>query len=211
MIKSFPGYVLLLIALIYGVDFTIAEVVTQANGNGRLSYYPFANISPANVSTFSFIKNILLNNDPKDQFYAQPLVFQNRVFLASVKNNIYQLDATTGDLLMSKNMGIPFNQGNDIDCLDIPIGVEGIVGTPVIDRSTSTVYFVSKSYKPGTTSGVGNGLFKLHVLDWKTWTVRPNFPKMLSGNNGHGLPFNPGVHLQRPALHLQELLSCTIK
>jgi len=179
---------IILYTLCFGQD-ARADVVTQGNGNGRLSYYPFANISPTNVATLSVAKNIRLN-DPEDQFFAQPLVYKNLVFLASVKNNIYQLDATSGNVLRSKNMGLPFNQGKDLGCLDIAVGFEGIVGTPTIDRSTDTVYFVSKSYKSGTTSGTNNGIFRLHAIDWTSWTERPNFPITLSGNNGKGITFD---------------------
>ena len=87
--------------------------------------------------------------------YAQPLYVSNLaiaggthnvVFVASMLNTVYALDADTGDQLWSKNFGSPI----------IPEDVEvdqniswatrlGILGTPVIDPTTNIMYFVSAS------------------------------------------------------------------
>jgi iron transport multicopper oxidase len=52
-------------------------------------------------------------------------------------------------------------------CTDIPDFI-GIVGTPIIDPSTSIVYFFSKGYKNGAYSGgVANGILAQSLLKWK--------------------------------------------
>ena len=73
------------------------------------------------------------------------------VFLASAQNIIRIVDAATGTLINSRTVQAPFLQ-SDIGCTDIPYYI-GIIGTPIIDPSTDTVYFFSKGYKDGAASG----------------------------------------------------------
>jgi outer membrane protein assembly factor BamB len=110
-------------------------------------------LTPANVNATSFGK---LWTFPTDgEIYAQPLYVSNLaiaggthnvVFVASMLNTVYALDADTGAQLWSQNFGSPI----------IPEDVEvdqniswatrlGILGTPVIDPTTNIMYFVSGS------------------------------------------------------------------
>lgn len=52
----------------------------------------------------------------------------------------------------------PFN-GTDLPCTDIQ-GTVGITGTPLIKRSTNTLYFFAKGYRGGV-GGFANGAYVL--------------------------------------------------
>src|ERR1700744_6181332 len=108
-------------------------------------------LTPANVNSTSFGKLWTFHTD--GEIYAQPLYVSNLaiaggthnvVFVASMLNTVYALDADTGAELWSQNFGSPI----------IPEDVEvdqniswatrlGILGTPVIDPTTNIMYFVT--------------------------------------------------------------------
>ena len=121
-------------------------------------YLPNHNLHPATVgsSIFGILWKNAYNNNEK--FYAKPLTItpsstgKQIVFLASAMNIIRTVDATTGALINSRTVQPPFLQ-SDIGCTDIPNFI-GIIGTPIIDPSTETVYFFSKGYE-GQASGGG--------------------------------------------------------
>jgi iron transport multicopper oxidase len=123
------------------------------------------NMHPATVGSSAF--GFLWKNTygAKEKWYAKPLVYtppgkSQLVFLASSANYIRTVDAVNGTLLNSRQVQPPFLQ-SDIGCTDIPDQI-GITGTPIIDPSTDTVYFFSKGYKNGATSGgVANGMSNL--------------------------------------------------
>jgi outer membrane protein assembly factor BamB len=73
--------------------------------------------------------------------WGQPLVLGSRMYVATVGNDVYALDAATGNLLWAKHAGPPV-PSEKLPCGDIQPTV-GIVGTPVIDPATSTIYAVA--------------------------------------------------------------------
>lgn len=73
------------------------------------------------------------------------------MFLASAQNIIRTVDAVTGTQINQRTVQPPFLQ-SDIGCTDIP-GTIGIIGTPIIDPATETVYFFSKGYEGGAAGG----------------------------------------------------------
>jgi len=95
-------------------------------------------------------------HNSKERFYAKPLVYtppgkSQLVFLASSMNIIRTLDAVTGAAINSRTLQPPFRQ-SDIGCTDIPDWI-GIIGTPIIDPNTDTVYLFSKGYEGGAAGG----------------------------------------------------------
>jgi iron transport multicopper oxidase len=66
-------------------------------------------------------------------------------------NIIRTVDAATGALIKSRTIQPPFLQ-SDIGCTDIPNYI-GIIGTPIIDPNSETVYFFSKGYEGGASGG----------------------------------------------------------
>lgn len=103
---------------------------------------------------------------------------------------------------------------------DIPNYI-GIIGTPIIDPQTETVYFFSKGYKDGAASGgVLNGRYSVNILlpsvsfklthcdkfyaiDFRTLQDKPGFPVLIDGHYATNDPtryFLGGTVLQRPSL-----------
>jgi polyvinyl alcohol dehydrogenase (cytochrome) len=74
--------------------------------------------------------------------YAQPLVFNGRVFTATQNNTVYALDAHDGAILWSRHLGAPMtNVAAQSGCGNVdPLG---ILSTPVIDTASHTIYVVA--------------------------------------------------------------------
>jgi iron transport multicopper oxidase len=163
---------------------------------------------PATVGSSIF--GILWKNtyNTNEKFYAKPLTFtpaatgKQLVFLASAMNIIRTVDAVTGVAIKSRTVQPPFLQ-SDIGCTDIPNYI-GIIGTPIIDPTTETVYFFSKGYVNGASSGgVINGRYLLYGVNINTLQDVPGFPVLIDGHSADNDPtkyFVGGTVLQRPAL-----------
>jgi outer membrane protein assembly factor BamB len=77
--------------------------------------------------------------------WSQPLVLGSRVYVATVGDVIYALDAASGAVVWEKKLGTPVPSG-ELPCGDISPTV-GIVGTPVIDPSAGTIYAVADTWE----------------------------------------------------------------
>ncbi len=78
--------------------------------------------------------------------YAEPLVVNGRVLVATEHNTLYALDAHTGQVRWKTNVGSPVPL-NNLPCGNIdPLG---ITGTPVYDPATGLVFAVAEVTGPG--------------------------------------------------------------
>ena len=134
---------------------------------GCSGYLPNHNMDPSVVNSTAFGVLWTKAYDPKEKWYGRPLVYTSPninggkqiLFLASSKNGIRTLDAKTGTDLVNRVVMPPFLQ-SDIGCTDIPNFI-GIIGTPVIDPASDTVYFFAKGYKGNAAGGgVANGIYQ---------------------------------------------------
>jgi len=143
--------------------------------------------------------------------YAQPLwvanvnfggVKHNVLIVATQHDTIYALDADASSCttLWSKSL---FNSGetwinaqNDVGCNDLEPDI-GIVGTPVIDPVTNTIYVVSKS-KNTTTSTIFQ---RIHALDLVTGNEKFGGPTAIAGSV-NSVSFSPQRNHQRAGLAL---------
>ncbi len=110
-------------------------------------------LTPANVNSNSFGKLFTVPTD--GQIYTQPLYVSNLaiaggthnvVFVGSMFNTLYAIDADNGTVYWTQNFGseiIAEDVQNDQN-ISWATGV-GILGTPVIDPNTNIMYFVSGS------------------------------------------------------------------
>ena len=73
--------------------------------------------------------------------WSQPLVLGDRVYVATVGDEAYALEASTGAVVWEKSLGTPV-PAEDLPCGDVKPSV-GVVGTPVIDPATQTIYIVA--------------------------------------------------------------------
>ncbi len=71
------------------------------------------------------------------QIYAEPLVADNRLFVATENDTVYALDANSGAIVWQTHLGTPV-PGDSLPCGDVdPVG---ITGTPVIDGAHGVLY-----------------------------------------------------------------------
>jgi outer membrane protein assembly factor BamB len=165
-------------------------------------------LTPANVNVNQFGK---LFSIPVDSgIYAQPLYVphltlpglgtHNVVYVATQHNSLYAFDADNGAMLWADNLG-PYQptQGGCKQPGDV-----GIIGTPVIDRLSRTLYAVAATEPNGTPQQ------ELHALDITTGAERPSSPVIITasvpgtgyGSSGGIITFDALNEYQRPALLL---------
>jgi hypothetical protein len=80
--------------------------------------------------------------------WGQPLVLGSRMYVGTVGDKIYALDASSGKVLWEKSAGVAV-PSSELPCGDITPTV-GIVGTPVIDTSTQAIYAVADTWNAST-------------------------------------------------------------
>lgn len=193
-------------------------------------------LTKSNVNPTHFGK--LYAFDIDGEAYAQPLyvrgvslpdgTVRNVLYVATMHNSVYAFDADATNStapLWNVNFGTPVN-AHDFDYppddtttpptpaspyTDI-LNEIGILGTPVIDPATSTLYAVHYTY---TGSGSSKQYFYyLHALDLANGAEKFNGPVLIQATvpgSGWGgldfvvnnqLPFTASDHLQRPGLLL---------
>ncbi|HEY1908697.1 MAG TPA: choice-of-anchor D domain-containing protein [Myxococcaceae bacterium] len=165
----------------------------------RTGWYPTQPaLAPPSVSAPDFGQLFVSQLD--GQIYAQPLLANGVLFVATETNNIYTLDPKTGTILHQRTLETPWNAA-DLGCADLAPKV-GITGTPVIDTSNPssvTAYFVTKGYLSGTSGPAGAWM---HAVDVPTLAERPNFPVQIQGgaDNQSGITFDGTYQVQRPGM-----------
>jgi hypothetical protein len=139
-------------------------VLTYHNNNNRdgSNTREFA-LTPANVTTSSFGKLFSCNAD--GAIYAQPLWVpkasigggtHNIIVAATMRDSVFVFDADANPCVTywSKNLiptGEIYGNNGDVGSADIFPDI-GILGTPVIDSTTSTIYVVTKTKNSGTST-----------------------------------------------------------
>ncbi len=177
-----------------------AEVVTAGGSDLRTGWYPeSSSITPAVVSGGSFGR--MWSANVEGSVYAQPLLANGTLLVATEENKVYGLDPATGALKWSKplSLGNPWNPA-DIGCGDLTPWI-GTTATPVIDSSTNTAYLTHKTYVSGTS---GAARWYMDAVNMSTGTEQPGFPVELSGaaQDAPSRVFSPRTQQQRPGLLL---------
>ena len=150
------------------------NVYTRSYDNARTgANLQETNLTPANVNSTNFGKLFTFHTD--GEIYAQPLYVSNLaiaggthnvVFVASMLNTIYALDADTGAELWSRNFGSPIipQDVENLQNISFATGL-GILTTPVIDPTTNIMYFVSGSQP---ANGAQQYSFNLNAIEIAT-------------------------------------------
>ncbi|MBC7658937.1 MAG: RICIN domain-containing protein [Chitinophagaceae bacterium] len=202
------------------------SVLTQHNNNARTgAVLQETHLDVSNVNSKTFGKLAALKVD--DQIYTQPLIVPDRmingregvnvVFVATVNNSVYAFDADNfvpdQKPLWSQNYNDPSQGIGPVKNTDVGqncgeyhdfSGNIGIVGTPVINDVTDTMYFVVR------TKQNGKYFQWLHAIDIKNGNERPSSPteiKFSVPGSGEGsvngmIAFDPRKQNQRTALLL---------
>ncbi|HXH66854.1 MAG TPA: Ig domain-containing protein, partial [Candidatus Limnocylindrales bacterium] len=190
------------------------------NGSNTQEYA----LTTANVTASSFGK--LFSCTVDGAIYAQPLWVpslaigggtHNVVFVATTHDSVYAFDADTSPCLLywKKTLlsaGETFVNFNDVHTTDIQPDI-GIIGTPVIDLTSKTLYVVSKSEDAGTScipsSACHQRLHGLSLIDGSEKFGGPaNIDASITvagtgdGSSGGVLGFNSLTENQRPGLAL---------
>src|SRR6202795_1250871 len=168
-------------------------------------------LPPPNVSQNSFGR---LFSFPVDYVVmAQPLYMpnvnipgqgtHNVIYIVTQADSVYAIDADTGAQLWYASM---LNGGTTASGVYLPCGTsfgfaqEGIVGTPVIDPTTMTMYLVAKTVLNATVCN------HIHALDITTGNEQPGSPVLITAQTtsikGHVMVFNSLYQKNRPALLL---------
>ena len=178
---------------------------TGANTNETL-------LTPANVSSSGFGR---LFSFPVDYIVmAQPLFVpnvnipgqgtHNVIYVVTQADSVYAIDADNGAQLWYAsmlNVGGTTASGKYLPCGTGPgFTQEGIVGTPVIDPNSNTIYLVAKTLLDTTVR------HHLHALDITTGAERAGSPVLITAtstsNKGHVTTFNSLHQKNRPGLLL---------
>ena len=169
-------------------------------------------LTPANVGSGNFGKLFTVHTD--GQIYAQPLYVSNLaiaggthnvLYVASMYNTIYALDADTGSVLWKKNYGSPIiPQDVESDQNIVWTTKIGILSTPVIDPAANVMYFVS-GYQP--SDGSQEFLYYLNAVDITDGLPVHGSPVAISATYStpdltSPLVFNAKIQGQRPGLTL---------
>ncbi len=153
-------------------------------------------LTPSNVNKnsfghlFSFPVDPGVAASPNADVMAQPLYMpnvnivgqgtHNVVYVVTMADSVYAIDADTGAQLWHASMlnvgGTPATvSGKTLPCgLGNGFDEEGIIGTPVIDPTTNTMYLVAKTALNGTVR------HHIHALDITTGNEQPGSPVQIT-------------------------------
>ena len=173
--------------------------LTNSGDNLRTGWYPNEpTLTPELVGGGTFGR--LWTTPVAGQVYAQPLLDDGTLFVATEENNLYGLNPTTGVQKWTDNVGEPWNPG-EISCGDLAPKV-GVTATPVIDPETNVAYLTYKTYREKEKEPE----WFMDAVSVSTGAQEPGFPVLLGGTaqNSPGQEFHPKTELQRPGLLLME-------
>jgi hypothetical protein len=181
----------------------------DVNRSGANTYETL--LTPSNVNKNSFGR---LFSFPIDYMaMAQPLYVpnvnipgqgsHNVIYVVTQADSVYAIDADTGAQLWYASMlnGGTVASGKYLPCGTAPgFNREGIVGTPVIDSNTNTMYLVAKTLLNTTVR------HHLHALDIATGNERGSSPVLITATStskkGHKTVFSSLHQKNRPGLLL---------
>src|SRR6266571_1554410 len=173
------------------------SVLTQHNDNTRAGLNDNETaLTTSNVNVQQFGKVLTLPVD--GDVYAQPLVVghaiggdRNVVYVATVNNTVYAFDGDNGTVYWQKNFtrsGMRPPRATDMtgacggNYNNFSSGI-GIVGTPVIDSTSGTMYFVARSTNGSTYAQF---LHAVNILDGNEVSGSPRLITATVSGNGDG-------------------------
>jgi hypothetical protein len=192
----------------FAVSLTHAQmnVTTWHNDNWRAGQNTSETSLTQSLSETNF--GLICSAKVDGQIYGQPLAVwnsttqQNTVYVVTLSDSIYSFNGSTCAQIAHANLldsGYKPTQVADIcgpRCSFIQPQV-GILGTPVIDLGTNTIYLDVDEEKTDGSSFQ----HRIHALDTATLVDKPayNSPQTISGSYG-AVTFAPKFEIQRPGL-----------
>jgi hypothetical protein len=170
--------------------------VTQKNNNlSRDGLYIDAAFTPANAANLTRDTNF--DGTIVGNVHGQPLYIEggpngSMVIVVTASNNVYALSPADGSIIWQRNVGTPVTSG----LCGAPVNPFGIIGTPVVDLASRSVFF----------NAMIDGATKKHFvfsLNVDTGATNPNWPVDLNATASYqGIPFTSNVENERGALAL---------
>jgi hypothetical protein len=155
------------------------------------------NLSPATVQTFSSAPtwNATVDGD----VYAQPLVLGSTVIVATENDWVYGLNAGTGALIWSKQLGSPYPLSSDptfTTCTDLVPNI-GVTGTPAYDSNTGDIFMFANIMTSGKPA------YYMVQMDPATGNVINKI--LISGHpsNDSNVAFSAKYNMERPGVMVQ--------
>jgi outer membrane protein assembly factor BamB len=150
-------------------DVNVTQYHNDARRDGLYIDPAFTPSAAANLK-----RDTNFNGTISGSVYAQPLYIEGGpggralVIAVTESNNVYALDAATGQIVWQCKAGVPVSSG--LPCGDI--GPLGITGTPVVDLATRTLFFDAMTTPDGGTT------FRhlIYALDVDTGTTNSGWP-----------------------------------
>jgi hypothetical protein len=158
-------------------------------------------LTPSAVSSSTFGKQWYAPLD--GQVYGAPLVVTDMniggknyevVYAATENDTVYALDSATGTVLWKNHVGTAVNEQQYGGCPNIN-PLHGFTSTPVIDRSSNTLYACSLVMQSGKQK------YMMDALDLTTGEEKSGWPVELKGAD-RTRTFEPTQNTQRSALTL---------
>ncbi|KAG9800887.1 WSC domain-containing protein, partial [Aureobasidium melanogenum] len=198
------------------------DTITWGGDNSRSGYQTNHNMDPSVVGSDAFgqlWRAALPGNFQgigPEQIFSQPLVYTlsdgiQYVYIATTQNNLYKINAKTGDIVASRNMHVPFLTADLDGCVDINPTV-GVTATGVIDPDTGIWYLTAKTYSDAYQNGGFskasppgrlNGRYYFHAINTADLSEVTGFPKMIDGlqfRNNPNRMFIGGNQHARPGM-----------
>lgn len=180
-----------------------AAIVTNASEDGRTGWYPNQpTLTPGLLGGGGFGR--LWSTKVEGEVYAQPLLADETLIVATEQNQVYGLNPATGGVIWHRELEHPTPWSpSEIPCGDL-VPTIGVTSTPVVDTATATAYMTHKTYASGDS---GPARYWMDAINIHTGEERPGFPVELAGtsqNAGGTQTFDPEHELQRPGLLLLE-------
>jgi outer membrane protein assembly factor BamB len=163
---------LALAAVAWGADPVPAAASTGSQPAGSVSWTTYhdtpagtgvnGQVGRVDTSTRAWVSPSL-----DGQLYGEPLVYGDRVYVATENDTVYALSAGNGAVVWSMHLGTPV-PARSLPCGDISPTV-GITGTPVIDTARGEIFAVADLYVDGkpahTLFGLGLASGKLELRE----------------------------------------------
>jgi hypothetical protein len=221
------AYLFCFFSCLPGLSLAQVSILTQRYGVDRLGWNQHEKtLTTANVRPETF--GALYNYTVDDQVYAQPLLLsgvfakgavRNLLVAATVNNTVYVYDADSANVLIWQrnlnraNNRAPLNTDMTGACggfyFDFS-GHMGIIGTPVIDSATNTLYVLHREISTSLTNP-SYAQF-LHAIDIATGIEKADSPVQIaasvkgsgSGSTGGNIYFDAQKNNQRTGLLLHQ-------
>jgi lectin family protein/ASPM-SPD-2-Hydin domain-containing protein/HYDIN/CFA65/VesB family protein/putative pyrroloquinoline-quinone-binding quinoprotein len=193
---------LALLLTLLSVTAALGSGITNSADDLRDGWYPEqASLTPQLVSGGTFGK--LWSTSVEGSVYAQPLLENGTLLVATEANKVYGLDPATGASRWPApvSLGTPWKAA-DIGCGDLTPTI-GVTATPVIDPVANIAYMTHKTYASGSS---GTARWYMDAIEMSNGKEKAGFPVALGGSaqNQPGQTFAPTTELQRPGLLLME-------